>query len=407
MREHLELPTPSLAERDRRWSIVRAEMRRRGLDCLVLFGLPMQWDFTVANARYLCPIGGNNEFNVLVFPAEGEPTCFMPYFTFIDYWRRGQNWVGDIRRKGGTWASTIADRLAELGLEAGSIGVDGLAGPLDADGWLPYSTYTGLEQRLPRARLVNLNDMLERIRTVKSEEEIALLRRAAGLGDAMLEACRDTARPGVTEAAVYARMVETMLAGGGEEPTLFLWACDANPFPHPFRLPTTRPMAGGDVITCEMHPKYAGYLTHVERTFTLGPAEPDRRRIYEGCLSAYREGMAHFGPGRKISTAMQRIKDAIDEAGLGICEAGIHGHGLGSLEYPRFRHHAMAADMAALANMDDAFEPGMVFAFNIDLFDPRWREGQTGAVFAETVLITEQGSERLHTYPLELQELPS
>jgi Xaa-Pro aminopeptidase len=405
MRARLELPQLSHAERDRRWRTVREAMARRGLDCLVLFGWPYQWDFTTANARYLCPVGGNAEFNVLVFPAAGAPVCFIPFFTFVDYWKAAQDWVPDIRVKKGTWAKTVAGCLTELGLSKGRIGIDGLAGPLDPDGWLPHNVYAGLEDELPAAALVSIDDMLEHIRTIKSAEELAFLRKAGALGDLMLAACRAEARPGVPEAAVHAAMLRAMLANGGEQPTLFLWACDANPLPHPFRLPTMRKIEHGDVITCEMHPKFGGYLTHVERTFTLGPAEPERRRIYEGCLATYRTGMANFGPGRKISAAMEAVKQTIDAQGLGICEAGIHGHGLGSLEYPRFRHHAYEADRAALASMEDAFKPGMVFAFNIDLFDPKWRDGKTGAVLAETVLITEQGAERMHSFPLDLQEL--
>ncbi len=46
----------------------------------------------------------------------------------------------------------------------------------------------------------------------------------------------------------------------------------------------------------------------------------------------------------------------------------------------------------------------MVFAFN-DLFDPRWRNGETGAVFADTVVITETGARKLHAYPQELQRI--
>ena len=41
------------------------------------------------------------------------------------------------------------------------------------------------------------------------------------------------------------------------------------------------------------------------------------------------------------------------------------------------------------------FEPGMVFAFNMDLLDPKWRGGQTGCVFAETIEITTRGARRL------------
>ena len=37
----------------------------------------------------------------------------------------------------------------------------------------------------------------------------------------------------------------------------------------------------------------------------------------------------------------------------------------------------------------DEFKPGMVFAFNIDLFDPKWNDGKTGCVFAETIVITD------------------
>ena len=47
----------------------------------------------------------------------------------------------------------------------------------------------------------------------------------------------------------------------------------------------------------------------------------------------------------------------------------------------------------------------MVFAFNIDLFDPAWREGKTGCVFAETVQITETGARRMHSYPMEFQTI--
>ena len=62
--------------------------------------------------------------------------------------------------------------------------------------------------------------------------------------------------------------------------------------------------------------------------------EPEQHRIYEGCLAAYEEGMRNFGPGRPISVAMDRVRDIIHERGFGICETGIHGHGLASLEYP-------------------------------------------------------------------------
>ena len=404
MRERLELPRLSLAERDRRWAEIRAMMKERGLDCLLLCGFPCKWDYTLANARFVTHIGGNAAFNFVVFSLEGEPTCFILMPTFLEYWRRAQDWVSDIRVKKGPWSDTVASRIAELKLLKGRIGVDGLAGPLDADGWFPHSVFARLRELLPGAEFVNLDDMLEKMRAIKSPEEIDFLEKAAGLGDLMLEACRQVARPGVRECEVYGKMMEVMIGNGGEEPTLFLFAADAHPLPHPFRLPTMRPLAKGDLIICEMHPKYGGYFTHVERTFCLGEPDARYRKIYEGCLRAYRRGMEEFVPGAKITSAMEAVKETIRATGLEICEAGIHGHGLSSQEYPRYRTHAApGADAAAVKSMEDALRPGMVFCFNVDLVDPEFMEGSTGTVLAETILITDEGSRRIHAFPMDLQ----
>jgi Xaa-Pro aminopeptidase len=405
MRDVLELPRLSRTERDRRWSMTREQMRARSIDCLVLWGWPAMWDFSTANARYLSPIGGNAENNTLIFPLQGDPTSFVFMPTFIEYWKRAQDWVSDVRSRRGTWSDTVVTRLKELGLERATIGMDGLAGPLDPDGWVPHSVVEALKSALPNVRFVDLGDLLETMRSVKSAEEIGLLEKAAALGDKMLQACRDRARPGVRESEVYARMMEAMLADGGEEPTLFLWACDRYPFPHPFRLPTTRPMESRDLIICEIHPKTGGYFTHVERTFCLGEPDRESQRIYAGCVAAFRRGMELFGPGKSIAACMGEVKRVIDDAKLGICETGIHGHGLASLEYPRYRFHALKADQAALAAIGGEFKPGMVFAFNIDLFDPNWRNGETGAVFADTVVITETGARGLHRFSDELQRV--
>ncbi|MDB5875060.1 MAG: hydrolase/M24 family peptidase [Ramlibacter sp.] len=404
--QQLNLPRLPLSERDRRWAAVRAQMDARRLDCLVLFGWPLCWDFNTANARYLCPIGGNNAFNIFVFPREGEPTCYVYSSVMLPYWHASQDWVTDIRARKGSWAKSVAERLKELKLDSGRVGCDGLAGALDPDGWIPYSTYKELGELVSGATFQNLGDMLEVIRCIKSADELAFMRRAARLGDMMLLECAESARPGQRECEVYARMQQTMVANGGEEPTLFLWGAGASPQPHPFHVPTMRKLERGDLITCELHPKYAGYSTHVERTFCLGDPPGEYLDIYAGCLEAYETGLKNFGPGKPISVAMEAVKQAIEARGLGMCETGIHGHGLGSLEYPRYRHHAIQADQAALATLGDQFRPGMVFAFNIDLFNPKFRNGETGCVFAETVVITDEGAHRMHEFNLNFQSLP-
>jgi Xaa-Pro dipeptidase len=66
-----------------------------------------------------------------------------------------------------------------------------------------------------------------------------------------------------------------------------------------------------------------------------------------------------------------------------------------------------AQTRGAIKAIGDELKPGMVFAFNIDFFDPKWKNGETGSVFAETVLITDTGAERMHSYPFDFQVLPA
>ena len=188
------------------------------------------WDFYTANARYLCPIGGNAEFNVLVFPASGEPTAIIQMPTFVEGWRSAQDWVADMRPRSKTWADSVAMRLKELRARRRHASA-WTATPARSipDGWVPHNVHTRLIELMPNASIVALDDMLEKIRAIKSAEELEVLRKAARLGDLMLATCRDTARPGVKECEVYADMMQAMIANGGEEPTLFLWACDRYP----------------------------------------------------------------------------------------------------------------------------------------------------------------------------------
>ena len=66
----------------------------------------------------------------------------------------------------------------------------------------------------------------------------------------------------------------------------------------------------------------------------------------------------------------------------------------------------LRADEGALKAIGDEFRTGMVFAMNIDLFDPKWHNGETGCVFAETIVITDDGARRMHSFSTDFQELP-
>ena len=148
MVETLELPQLSLQERDRRWNAIRAAMKAQKLDCLIVWGANSNQDSKIANVRYLTQVGGNGEQAWVIFPLTGEPTCFTSFAWINDWWLLSQNWVKDVRPIQKSWASCISSALKTLGLEKGNIGVVGLPGLFDREGWIPSVTWQHIVEEL-------------------------------------------------------------------------------------------------------------------------------------------------------------------------------------------------------------------------------------------------------------------
>ena len=109
-------------------------------------------------------------------------------------------------------------RLAgRAGLDGSRIGIIGLEPypPFYFDGAVPARTLQGMAQALPKAEFVPVYKAFFRRASVKSEEELGLVRYAAAIGEAMSETLRATARPGVSEAELVAAVTATCFAMGG------------------------------------------------------------------------------------------------------------------------------------------------------------------------------------------------
>jgi Xaa-Pro dipeptidase len=403
----LEVPRFSLAERDRRWTTVRRLMSEAGLDCLVVWGESAKWDSQMASIRYLTQIGGNGEEGVLLFPKEGEPTIFLWSNIMKPFWLSAQDWITDIRERdrvrNQSWVACIREQLAERGLLKGRIGL--LSGSLKEKGIMPHGIYTGLVTELNQASISDGTPILERARLIKSPEEIRFLERSGEIGDAMTEALRKTAQPGVKECEVYAEVLRVMVQQGGEVPTLLLWGCGqgpgtSGPFAHPGRFPTTRTIQSGDVIIMEMHPKYGGYVTHQERTVFVGEPKKLYRDLYKAGLAAFNKSTERLTPECMMGEPIKVLRDSIRDSGFCFREAGIHGHALESGEDPYVGGLPFTpADCFAPFPMPALkFAPGMSLALNIDTTTTDW---STSTMLSDTYVITEGKPKKLTKYDLQ------
>ena len=411
------VPQMSMKERDYRWDRARKRMLMAGLDALLFLGNDIFWGTGMANMRYMFQVDSQSGGQAL-FPLTGTPVVWngiphnlRPTHMYLSL----QEWVKDIRVAGGIPA--IVAELVEQGLDCSKIGLVTFGSTI-VPPTLLHRDAVLLEQLLPNAQIIDANWLTEEMRMVKSEEEIEQLRCAGKIARKVVDAMIHTARPGRTDAEVYAEMIRTQIANGAE-PLVFNFFA-AGPVEHPKNelwhllhgceqplYPTMRPLALGDIIISEWHTKYCGYSCHTEYTVYLGSkAPPELLNIWNvsvECLEASQEALV---TGRTIREAVGMIRKPAERAGLDYVELGFHGHGAASPEFPSvvypegFGYDAINGHCIG----DLVLEEGMCFGNNIDLHDLRWKP-DVGCKLADLMVVREKRAECLVGTPTELAQV--
>ena len=412
------VPQVSLAERNRRWDKARKRMLMAGIDVLVFLGNDIYWGMGMANLRYMLQVDAQLGAYAM-FPLEGEPVVWhavvhmnRPTSMYLSV----QDWVTDFRTFGGL--APIVDELQTRGFERASIGLVGFSSTIQTTPTFLHDDIVGLEKMMPHARFTDASGILQDMRMVKSEEEIDLLRGAAKIPRKVIDAMINTARPGVTEAEVYAEMIRTQIANGGE-PNIFN-LLSSGPVEHPPEelwhllhgceqplTPTMRPLQAGDIVISEWHTKYGGYRCHTEHVVYLGKRAPkellDIWAASVECLEASKESLI---AGRTIREAVAMIRKPAERAGLDFVELGFHAMGLASPEFPTVIYREGFGSNALNGHSigDMVLEEGMAFGNNIDLHNSRWKP-DVGCMLSDFMVVRRRQAECLIGTPLELAQV--
>lgn len=304
------------AERDRRWSRIREEMSRRSVDCLLLSGNSGRWNEMLANVRYVCGYADNlSGIGYAIFPLAGDGTLLTQMATKRSVY--ALSWFRDIRPMGTrNVVAILEERLRELGIERGTLGLVGISFRGDESIGLPFNTYQAIQERLPGLKLVDMTDFFYELRSVKSDEEIACLEQSAHLVDIGYGAHLDLARPGVTEREVYAGVVRAMDAAGAEPPTFLL--LESGPMPGRQQggdfVPSNRVLQVGDVICSETSPKWAGYQAQGLQCFVLGSPTPEMRELAKYGAEVYLTCAEQLRPGNTLQQAIHAADHVVERA---------------------------------------------------------------------------------------------
>lgn len=388
----LDIPRFSLDERELRWGRIREMMHEKGYDALVLPYNTGHWGQFQADVQYVAGMGGNDSEITAVFPLDGEVTAWVRSSGYISKWLGAQDWVSDIRDSRGVWGPAVAQRLKELDLGKGNIGVVGLSGYIRAaEGTIPYAMMQTLIKELPEAKFVNATEDLVEVRSVKSEAEIATIRRAAEIAEIASEALLKAARVGVPDALVYAAAYNAMMTNGGEIPTLFLWGAAPENTGN-FYLPTNRPLEAGDVISSELEAKYTGYRAQVVHPVFIEHAKDPYPEMFALSVALFNKMSTMMKPG----VSMGELMDTAEAMGKGAgytTRLVIHGRGCGE-DRPLITGAVNEKIRAVTLKANNVF----ILKPPVSMAEPRRQIN-----FGDTVAVTENGAQRLGKRPAVLR----
>src|SRR4051812_14117301 len=197
--ERVNTPIPT-RELERRWAAVRAAMAERKVDVLVMQN---NNDFQGGYVKYFTDQPATNGYPMtVVFPKDDRMTIIgqgpfgadRPIPAEGDGVRRGaKRFLGTPNYSNASYTLPYDAELAAKALEGFSGATIGLVGL----GTMPVSFLDHLKRgRLSNASFVDMTEEVDRIKAVKSEDELALIRKTALMQDVALDAAFRAVEPG-------------------------------------------------------------------------------------------------------------------------------------------------------------------------------------------------------------------
>ena len=225
--------------------------------------------------------------------------------------------------------------------------------------------------------------LVEKMRAVKSEKELSLLRKSTRLNEKVFQSVYNTIEPGMTEREIALALELTMREMGAEGPSFDTIVAFGTNAARPHAVPTDRELQAGDLVLIDMGLIYRGYCSDMTRTFVAGKPDPifvDRLRLVRRAqlagINAIRAGVSGFAVDRAA-------RQVLIDGGYGDYFGHGLGHGVGIAvhEEPRLSSRSRKQ-----------LQAGMVVTVEPGIYLPEWG----GIRLENMVIVNEDGCEVLN-----------
>ncbi|WP_146347792.1 M24 family metallopeptidase [Phaeobacter marinintestinus] len=375
----IDLPF-SLDEYQGRLARTRAEMAVRGLDALFVTD--------PSNQAWLTGYDGWSFYvhqGVIVLP-DADPI----------WWGRNQDtngavrtvWMGNDRVRGyadnfvqSTERHPMQDlgrHLADLGLQTARIGVE-------ADNYyFSAKAMQSLQETLPNAVFPDATALVNWQRGIKSDAEIAFMRKAAAISEKVVDGLLERVEPGVPKNEVVAEIYRDAIRGvdgaWGDYPAIVPLLPSGSDAAAPHLTWDGRPFATGEATFFEISGCYRRYHAPLCRTLFLGDPPDFLKRAEAALAEGLEAGLDVARAGNRACDIANALAAPLERAGI---ERGARcGYPIGLSYPPDWGERTVSLR----AEDETVLEPGMTFHFMPGLWMQDW-----GLEITESILIRDEG----------------
>jgi Xaa-Pro aminopeptidase len=345
---------------------LRAAFDEAGFEALLVTRL--------ANIRYLTGFTGSAA-RLLVLPDE---------LVFVTDGRYRDQATDQLGAAGVDARIEVSNDAQPARLRSAVSGVQRLGLEADDVTWSAQRAYA--DGGFPSTELVPTTGLVESLRMVKDEGEIARIEAACGIADEALAAVRPRLGDGPTEREFQLELDNAMRALGADDVSFETIVGSGPNGARPHARPSHRRIESGDLVVLDFGAMVAGYHSDMSRTVMVGEPTATQVRMLEVVAASQAAGVDAMAAGRTGVEVDRVCRDVIAEAGW--ADAFLHGtgHGVGLdiHEGPR----VSTASTATLA-------PGHVVTVEPGVYLPE----HGGVRIEDTLVVTATGSRRLTNAP--------
>jgi Xaa-Pro aminopeptidase len=345
--ERLNTPI-STAELERRWKSVRTAMERDKIDVLLMQN---NNDYMGGYVRYFTDMPATNGYpNTVIFPRDnemsvvcqgafggGEPTAMGDQTKREQIWRGVKRILTTPSYASAHYTKDYDPELAVKALEPYAKGTIGYVGTYQ----MSFAMLDYVKRALPNATFVDATEMVDRIKVIKSAEEMELVKRAALMQDGAMRAAFAAVKPGMRDVEVAAVAQHYSLCHGSENG---IYLCASMPLGQPSKFANrhlqNRVIQEGDQIALLVEDNGPGGMyTELGRSCVVGKVPQQMKDELEFCKASRKLTLDLLKPGTPCKDIWDAFNDFMTKNGRPL-EARLycHGQGYDLVERPLVRH---------------------------------------------------------------------